>query len=60
MICFLKVLIFDKVITTVKLTQQQANLIITNYKKRYKNYEIHKYNTGADDVEDVIITCELL
>ena len=52
---FLRVWILDKVITTVKLTRQQADLIIANYKKCYKNYEIHKYNTDADVmVEDVI------
>lgn len=52
---FLRVWILDKVITTVKLTRQQADLIIANYKKCYKNYEVHKYNTDADVmVEDVI------
>lgn len=55
MVYFLRVWILDKVITTVKLTRQQADLIIANYKKCYKNYKIHKYNTDADViVEDVI------
>lgn len=52
---FLRIWIVDTLVASTKLTRKQADLIIWNYKKCYKNYEVHKYNTDADVmVEDII------
>jgi len=52
---YLRVWMLDKLIVKSEISDDYADQMIMNYKKCYKNYEVHKYNTDADIlVEDAM------